>query len=210
MANSGFIQSLPANSELAGAGFNTATDSLKILSDGVDLVEGVGFNVGTDSLKVLSDQMDLVPKTTDVVSKCSVTLSGKLLEFGSTGTPSINTIVGVNAANTFSAWVLLGGAALPNISYLASVMIYTFDPSTYTRGCVELGIGDAGSEVTIARWSFSQFWYSNVAIHQPIIFILPIPIKLAAGTKLSARVSEDAAGVRDYEVCVQHYEGLEV
>ncbi len=60
MANSGFVSTAPDLALIQGAGFATATDSLKIMSDVLDLIEGAGFATATDALHFLRAQIDLM------------------------------------------------------------------------------------------------------------------------------------------------------
>lgn len=52
---------------MQGTGFDTATDSLKILSDVLDEIMGAGFATGTDGLKFLSDVLDGIKAVTDLL-----------------------------------------------------------------------------------------------------------------------------------------------
>lgn len=50
--------------DVAGTGFVSGTDSLKILSDVLDDMKGAGFSTVTDSLKVISDNVDTINTAT--------------------------------------------------------------------------------------------------------------------------------------------------
>jgi len=64
--------------DIKGSGFASGTDSLKVLSDNIDLIKGTSFASGTDSLKILSDKIDIIDSNVDSInSYADATISSR-------------------------------------------------------------------------------------------------------------------------------------
>lgn len=141
-----------------------------------------------------------IQQVTPVVA--STTETGTIVEDTATGTPKLSSPASSATANTFGSWAE-HDASMAADSWICAISLTAIYASLHT--VFELGIGAAGSETTIFRWSFYQKGISD----GPEVFILPIPIKIASGTRLAVRIADVQASVKTVFVGVQYYQGLE-
>lgn len=178
------------------------TLSLSPVTDQTTLIEGAGFATGTDSLKIISDNIDL--KT---VSKLSTTTTGLVKGGVATGTPDLIDITSDAAANTFGAYGI-AIASLAVDSYIAGVFV-TVCESVSMKCAIEIASGGLGAEVPFHRFPFKVYWATAVGCGLLIPLILPIPIKFVAGTAISIRATDDQAQAKNYTCGVNFYTALE-
>lgn len=141
-----------------------------------------------------------------VCSFASCTETGKIVEDTATGTPKLITLQSNVTGNIWGSWVELD-ASLSVDSWLSSVTV--FNSFVAARQVLELGIGSAGNEVTIARWSFKLVYLSAVGIITSLVLPVPIPIKMLSGTRIAMKIADDNGAVNDYPASAQYYQGLE-
>lgn len=140
-------------------------------------------------------------------SVASCTETGVIVEDTTTGTPKLITLTSDNNANVWGSWVQLD-AALNKDSWICFVTVFMSFVSG--RQVLELGKGAGGSESPIARWSFKLVYLTAVGMINSLVFPLPIPIKVSAGTRLALRIADDVGGANDYIASAQYYQNLEV
>lgn len=132
------------------------------------------------------------------------TTSGVIVEDGTSGTPNVVTLTASGSANTFGSWTQLD-ASVSADSYIASIIVYPTSATTIADFCIEIGTG--ASPATKIRFSFKTANLTSVGYRMPFVYSLPIPIRVASGTKISGRFSTDAGG----DACtigIQYYQGL--
>lgn len=139
------------------------------------------------------------------VSDTVTTSTGTIVQDGTSGTPDMVTVATGASANTFGSWVALDASTAADY-YLSHVSFSPVAGSTITY-CLEIGTG--GTPSTIFRFSTKVFMSSNVGYIGSATIALPVPIKIAQGTAVSARVSTTFAGSVDVAVGVAYYTGLE-
>lgn len=132
----------------------------------------------------------------------SCTETGTIVEDTATGAPKIVLIHSGAAVRTFGPWSqfdpdLAADSWICGINLLPDPDIIDF--------VLELGKGAPSSETTIFRWS------GNCGLSSPMLtFPLPIPIKVASGTRLAFRVGDESAIAENHNVSAQYYQGLEI
>jgi len=156
---------------------------------------------GTISILAAADIPEAVP------SSASATTNGVIVQDGTDGTPNIVYVGSSATANTFGNWVELD-AATDADSWLCIVTNIYPATSNYNV-LLEIGTGAAGNEVTKVRLSYRYGRDSEVGLFPPVIFNLPIPIKIASGTRIAARAATSAASAMDMAVSICRYQSLE-
>jgi len=73
---------------------------------------------------------------------------------------------------------------------------------------VEVAKGAAESEVRVVRFSYESVKVTEVGREFTYNFLLPIPIKIPAGSRISIRVADNASAVMGYDLFAQFYKGL--
>ena len=201
-------------SKAAGARtFDKATDSLEMLSDKAGAYTGDGGAAADDSVKA---ELDLIKAKTDTitgaaVSSASATTTGIIAEDSAmgTGTPNVVTVASTTTANNFGSWVEVD-ASVSADSWLCSIIVTPTDHvGLDINTVIEIGTGAAGSEVSKIRFSFLIEVITAAGVHIPFQFSLPIPIKVASGTRIAARVSDSEAAINNYGLSVQYYQTIE-
>jgi len=144
-----------------------------------------------------------------VVSTSSGTSTGAIVEDTNTGTPKTVAVSSHLNDNTFGEWAEID-ASVSDDSWICSVTVFEVGISATSRKCLEIGTGAALSEVPIIRHSFNIDSATDAGYKISTVFILPIPIKVALGTRISARISDTQGGVVAYQVSAQYYQGLEI
>ena len=196
------------------AGGNTfvkATDSAEMLSDKIGAYTGDGGVGADDSVKA---ELDLIKANTDTiaaspVSTASGTTTGVIVEDGATGTPNVVVLASSASANTFGGWIQIDASVSAN-SWICSVLVTpTHQVDVDMNAVVEIGTGAAASEAAKIRFSFTVEVVTNVGTRNPFQFVLPIPIKVASGVRIAARISDDEAVANNYNTSVQYYQSLE-
>lgn len=193
---------------ITGAGFVTGTDSLKILSDVLDLISGAGFVTATDALHFIRAQLDLVPKTALTVATTAATTAGVIVQDLSAGTPDVVALAIGATQNTFSAWTQVD-ASLSAISWISHVM-FSLNPAETNNWCLEIGTGAGGAEVTKIRLSGRMEIKTDVGKVPCNLIALPIPVKVAAGIRLAARASLSTNNAYTAYMALSTYQVLEV
>lgn len=151
-----------------------------------------------------------------VVSNTSCTVAGTIVEDGSSGTPCLTSVVSSDTANTFGAWTEID-ASVSADSWIKSITItpHWANPAAddILKICIEIGTGAGASETTKIRHTLAMVvWFDDAvgyAFVPAMIINLPIPIKVASGTRIAARVSDEKAAAFTYWIGVQYYQGLE-
>ena len=113
----------------------------------------------------------------------------------------ITTPVAVNTWSAWTEWI----AALPAKSWLASVYHGINAPAASGTYCIEVGIGAAGSEVTIVRMSGAVFCATAVGYAYMVGQTLGTPIALPSATRIAVRVSANVASRQVYH-SIQWYQ----
>ena len=128
--------------------------------------------------------------------------SGTIVEDTSTGTPKVVDCASSGTANTFGSWVQVD-ASTAAASYVCGITIQTADATAKTC-TVEVGTGAEAAEATKIRISFG----SGAAAIQPIFYTLPVPMLVAASTRIAIRASDSEAGANTYSIGIQYYNSL--
>ena len=196
------------------AGGNTfvkATDSAEMLSDKIGAFTGDGGVDADDSAKAI---LDLIKTKTDTiaaspVSTASATTTGVIVEDGATGTPNIVAVTSSASANTFGAWAEIDASASAN-SWICTISIYQTTNTVATKKVIEIGTGAGGAEATKIRESFCLYRTAAASdLMYPVILVLPIPIKVASGVRIAARMADETASAVACDVSVPMYQTLE-
>lgn len=138
------------------------------------------------------------------VQETSATIAGTIVQDGATGTPNIVTVASNASANTFGNWTALDAAAAADV-WISHVTVM---PQTGSKNCC-LEIGTGASPATKIRFSFCEGELSGVGHIPIVVFTLPIPIKVASGTAISARASASTPGPVSFFIGLSYYAGLE-
>ena len=157
-----------------------------------------------------NDSILVVYNKVSGITFSSCTSSGAIVEDGAAGAPTVVPVDSSSSANTFGSWTQID-ASVSSDSYIASILCTLVSNTAIAdlSYVIELGKGAAASEVPIARFSFYRDYSSEAGAELPISFILPIPIKVASGTRLSIRVACSEAGTYSLKISVQYYQSLE-
>lgn len=137
------------------------------------------------------------------VSSASATVTGTIKEDTSTATPKISVITSPSGANSFGSWVI-HDSAVSTTSWIFAITVDCEETSAFNH-VIELGTG--ASPATKIRFS-GRLGALNADIC--LVYTLPIPIKVASGTRLSLRASDSRTnGALTYNMSIQMYQGLE-
>jgi len=134
-----------------------------------------------------------------VPSKTAATTSGVIVQDGSTGTVGLVTVTSHTDPDTLGSWTQLDASASADswISHITTTVA-----SAVGDYVVEIGTGGAGSESTKCRYSL----YPSI----PMMFQLQIPIKVASGTRIAARISKSVGGgAQTLKIGLSMYQSLE-
>ena len=156
---------------------------------------------------------ELVDRSTSVNT---TTTTGVIVEDTSTGTPKIVTAASSGSANTFGSWVEIDASTSAD-SWICGFTCVSDEDGTRLTAVIEIGTGVGASEVTKIRVSKrynSCYAYDggggSVALFEfNLEYNLPIPIKVAAGTRIAVQMADSKAGAVNYLVGLQYYQGLE-
>jgi len=141
-------------------------------------------------------------------SVASCTQTGTIVEDTAAGTPKLTQIGSSGTINTFGAWVE-HDASVSADSWIAIISIIRISNAKGPGAVLEIGVGASGSEVTKIRLSHKWMYDTDAGYQSPIIFSLPIPIKVASGVRIAARIADDGAAVNYYKISISYYQGLE-
>jgi len=177
--------------------FDRTTDSLEAIRD--EIGSSVGASISAD-IAAVKTVVDAIGNT---VSDVSTTTTGVIVEDGATGTPNVVTVVSSADAHTFGPWAQIDASVSAN-SQINSVIVHITGAQSESM-CIEIGTGANSSEATKIRFSVTTV---NAAQH---IYVFPvtIPIKVASGTRVAARLSTTNGASRTANVSVQYYQSLE-
>ncbi len=187
-----------------GNTFSKATDSLEMLSDKLGGYSGDGGAAQDDSAKA---SLDLVHTEIDAieVSKESCTTTGVIVQDGATGDPSVIGVTANASADTFGSWTALDAAAAADCWLcIVTISSITADIAAGNDWCIEIGTG--ASPAAKIRFSGQT---TTAAKLEPLVFTLPIPIKVASGTAISARASTNVGAAVAFAVGLSFYTTLE-
>lgn len=134
--------------------------------------------------------IDTVVDAIDVVT--ADLAAGKIVEDTSTGTPKVVSASSSATANTFGSWAEIDASTSAD-SWLAGITVSVPPKAAAYVFCIEIGTGAAASELTKIRISFSYQYKSDVGYLTPLVYSLPMPIKVLSGTRIAARASDDQA-----------------
>jgi hypothetical protein len=167
---------------------------IRNIKDYIDTIIGTpaDTDVSTDIANIYTDTQSLGAKDGGAFA---VTTNGTIVQSGATGQPNIVLVTTSATPNTFGAWTLirLGSGAESWIANV-TVMVKMFVTTAYMdKFCVEIGTGD--TPATKIRFSFCDEKYGESGFVNSHVFTLPIPIRVAAGTKISVRASCVSSGV---------------
>lgn len=154
-----------------------------------------GWDQDTDSLEALAEAIGAIGPT------AGTTDSGVIVEVGDTGVPSVISFNSSGTANAFGSWHTVDPSISAD-SYICS-LVYSPNHAYWGGICVEVGVGAAGSESTIIRFSY---WCYNCC--SSFVFPVIVPIKVAAGTRIAIRVSDYLASAKPHKLSIQYYQGL--
>ena len=174
---------------------------LDFLSKVMEKAEGGTFDRTTDSNEALREKLDTLPTTLPLY-----TTTGTIVQDGTTGTPNIVSVVPSGSANTFGVWAVLDASA----AAIMELCLLTIESSaTANRTCVlEIGIGAEGAEAPIFRLS----WYDRVVTSVGYVpghcVAIPVPIKVAASARITARVSVNGTSADVLSVGLSSYTNL--
>ncbi len=143
-------------------------------------------------------------------SNVATTTAGTIIQDGTNGIPNVITLTHHDSPDTFGSWVTIDASVSTDV-WISHVAIAPVAVTLLTQSfCIEIGTGV--SPTTIIRFSFSQSHSSGAGndsdyVLYPIIFTLPIPIKVASGTAISGRMASTDGGY-DVKVGISYYTGL--
>ena len=114
--------------------------------------------------------------------------------------PSAGTAVPTGAANTFGAWTQLAAAATED-DLILGIALTTFQ--VVANGIYvecQIGVGGVGAEVAIAAVRASQQWVTAAGVMALGAIMLPIPVRVASGARIAARVADVLAATDSISV----------
>lgn len=162
------------------------------------------YDADTDSNEAISEAIAAVD-----AGQVAVSTAATIVQDAATGTPSVVTVTSSADANTFGSWAALDAAAAADLWIcgftVAPAQSTLASPATVSF-CIEIGTG--GTPAAIIRYSATQTVVSAVGVYNPIVITLPIPIKVASGTAISARASTGTADNMQFLVGLSYYIGL--
>ncbi len=206
MANipGGVLDGLSKNFEITEGSGDRTTDSNEHISNKIGAYTGDGGAAADDSVKA---ELDLIKTKTDTIAGSSVsiasaTTTGVIVADGTTGTPNIVTVQSGDA-NTFGNWVQLD-ASVSADSWLCCVTVGQNGTWFAGGNTVEIGIGAAPNEATKVRFSF----YTSASQYLTFVYTIPIPIKVANGTRIAARTAIANPTV-NMKISISMYQSLE-
>jgi len=117
------------------------------------------------------------------------------------------------SAWTFGSWVEVVPANTITVDFSLLAVICFIDPAAAIdvrhEGLLEIGIGAAGSEVTIVQVPFSYF-IDSAAGHCMEQVIEIYPRKIPANSRVALRIADDVASALTYGGCkIQYFEALD-
>ncbi len=182
--------------------FTPVTDSMEMISDKIGAYAGTSRAGATESVKA---ELDLIKVRTDLLRG---TVTGVIVEDGATGLASITWLISHANANSFGVWVVID-ASTSAISYICSVTVAPAAVWLGTGYVLEIGTGTEGNEVTKIRYSFRPYVKTDAGFGLPIVFTLPIPIQVAASTRITGRIARGTDGAATHYCSLQMYQSLE-
>ena len=197
------IDVVDAYHDVATANATTNT----VMSDVVGNKEDTAVTtVGTQKtlMAYLKGILSLIP------GEVGTTVTGTIIQDSAAGTGTADVVsVTTNATgSTFGNWATLDASASADvwISHVTVSIGYTGGASVAASTVVEIGTG--GSPSTIIRFSHNSRQQSAAGIQMPVVYALPIPIKVASGTAISARAADSIASANVYQVGISYYTGV--
>jgi len=120
---------------------------------------------------------------------------------------------GVGISSSTSAWVwgswteVVPAGTITSDFIIAGVCVVIDSPTYYHDWCIQFGVGAAGAESSIIEVS-GRFRYDSAAGRriESQIFMLPIPIKVSANSRIAARAIDSYAAALAYKVKILYME----
>ena len=162
------------------------------------------FDKATDSLEAIRDKINTISTP---VSNASATTTGVIVEDGTSGVPSTVDASSSATANTFGSWVQVDASVSADSWINAIIMVLI--PVDAANFVVEVGIGAAGAESNIIRFSNYLRVGSDTESISMNVYSLSIPIKIASGTRIAVRVADSRTVALTYRFGVQYYQSIE-
>jgi hypothetical protein len=189
--------------------YSKTTDSLEAIADTVGTAAELAKVPKSDAAVTWNaTALASIKSYGNIVSLASATTAGVIVEDGNTGTANVVTITSKDdTANTFGSWTQIDASASAN-SWLASITISFFNWGASGVCVLEIGTGVALSEATKVRCSFYFTYMSGVGCMIPVGITFPIPIKIASGTRIAARLATGDAN-KSINLGHQLYQSLE-
>lgn len=202
--------------------YDPDTDSNEALSEAIEQVAsdltaamqkdtGPSYDADTDSLEAIREKIDTLPTSFTVKSSQSAaTATGKITQSSEAGTPPV-AAVSAGGSNSWGSWVEVI-ASLGSDAWISHILINKGGYETNNMDMVvQIGKGSAGSEVSIAQFSFSFLGYGSLGtcLFYPFVIPLPIPIKVTSGSRISCRASSGYSSAIAMKVGVGWYADLE-
>jgi len=129
------------------------------------------------------------------------TANGTIIQDGATGDPAVVTVTSSTSADTFGDWGAVDESVSADV-WISHVTLYNSgDLANGQDWALEIGTGVSPA----AKIRFSGV---GTAAILSLVFVLPLPIKVASGTKISARVADSEAAANNYIIGVSYYTGL--
>lgn len=185
--------------------YDNTTDALEALSDKIGAYTADGGVSVDDSVKAELDIMNAKL----VVSNTGATTTGVIVQDGTTGAPDAVDVTSDASANTFGAWTQIDASAAASswISHVTWSALTDWSGQNY-KICLEIGTGANPNEAAKIRFSFAA--RANFATEpSTLVFAIPKPIKVAASTRVVARMSTSYAAAMTAIIGVSYYNSLE-
>lgn len=129
------------------------------------------------------------------------TTAGTIIQDGATGDPATITISSSTSADTFGSWGTVDASVAADV-WISHVTLYNSgDLANGQDWVLEIGTGASPT----AKIRFSGIGTGAIL---SLVFVLPIPVKVASGTAISARVADQEAAANNYRIGVSYYTGL--
>jgi len=198
----GLLDFLSKILEISEGSGDRTTDSNEAISN------KIGTPADTDVSTDIANVQTAVDGITVIPSEASTTTTGTIISDSAAGvgTPEVQSVTSSATANTFGSWVTMDASASADIQ-IAIITVAAGNTGAAHDIVIEIGTG--AGPTTKMRIPFHMDYSTSAGYTNPIVFTLPIPIKVASGVSISARISDGSASAKPYKVSLAYYTGLE-
>ena len=212
--------------KLTAPAWDQDTDSQEATREAIDVIDGF-HDVPDEDVEDNAQVRDVVGNKTDAAVTTvgttktlmaylkgvlglsgNTTTTGVIVEDGTDATPNIVTVPTHATQNTWGNWTEIDAAVAAD-SWICSVVVnWAALAAASHHVVVEIGTGDAASEATKIRFSFTVVSVSEAGYRASVVYPILIPIKVASGTRIACRLGKSSNGAVNFSIGVQYYQSL--